>query len=191
MARSGTERQPSRLLIDSTLPSSTLVIAGTPTTSASSRSRVFLCLRSRFFSSSPIRAQIASGVVLRLPSANLPPVELAAVQVGQQKRNTPRRDFEGHQASALGFEADHIRRPSAAGLALPKRLDQVGRKQILHDIGHGRSAESGGANQIRPRARAALAQQFQNAVRILKYGAEPTACQWVWTFFFTLFRRKV
>src|SRR5258708_12603240 len=32
MARRGTERQPSNVLIDSTLPDSTFVIAGTPTT---------------------------------------------------------------------------------------------------------------------------------------------------------------
>ena len=61
--RKGTERQSSSVLTDSTIPSSTFVIAGTPTTSASSCSLAFLCfLKSRRISS-PIKSQIASGIV--------------------------------------------------------------------------------------------------------------------------------
>jgi len=51
------------VLIDRTIPSSTFVMAGTPTTIASSLSRVFRCFLSRRRTSMPMRRQIAPGVV--------------------------------------------------------------------------------------------------------------------------------
>jgi len=53
MARSGTERQFSKVLIDSTMPSSTLVMAGTPLP-ARAAVPVLLVLRSRRRTSSPM-----------------------------------------------------------------------------------------------------------------------------------------
>jgi len=69
--RRGTERQSSRVLTDNTLPSSTLVIAGTPTTSASNCSRAFLCFLRSPRVSSTIRPQIESGFVFRPSSGTL------------------------------------------------------------------------------------------------------------------------
>src|ERR1700734_130394 len=82
---------------------------------------------------------------------NLVPVKLAAVQICQQKGDAPRNDLNGEQAAAFRLEADHIRRSSAAGLALAQRLYQVRGQQILHDVGHVLSAESGRPDQVRSR----------------------------------------
>ena len=182
MARSGTERQPSRVLIKRTLPSSTFVMAGTPTTSASSLSRLLTCLRRSLFNSSPIKPQIACGVVFRLTSeiSSSYRVRCHSDRLGGRKCFSA-CDLYRQQATSLRLEANHVRRPSAAGRSLAKRLDQIRRKQIFHDIGDRGRAQPGGAYEIRPRAGTAFAQQLEEC-REHWCDAGPKAGQLEWVF---------
>ena len=70
-----------------------------------------------------------------------------------------RGDFHRKQAATFRLEANHVWRPSAAGRSFAERLNQIRRKQILHNVGDRGRAEPGGAHQIcsasRSRIRAA------------------------------------
>jgi hypothetical protein len=68
---------------------------------------------------------------------NVGGVNLAAVQIGQQKAKvTGDIDIHANQAPAIGFESEHIRRSPATRLAFTHGLNQTGARQIGDDIRH-------------------------------------------------------
>ena len=109
---------------------------------------------------------MASGVVLRFAS------EILRVSISIPFRSVRRKEilscgnFYGEQATPFRFEADHVRRTSPTRFPLAQRLNKAFQKQVFHNIRDRGSAQTGRADKVCARARAAIAQKLQNAMRI-------------------------